>query len=63
MKTTKPKCEVCGKMENSEFDITIKHRGCRLGQIFQRDRKAEKELGMEESGFMLLDITKLRKNK
>lgn len=50
------KCKVCGKVEDNEDDLEIYHRGCRLGQLFKRDRKTEKELGIEGSGLKILNL-------
>ena len=53
------KCEICGRIEDTEEDIEIFHRGCRLGQFFQRDRKAEKEFGIKKgSGLKILNLGK-----
>jgi len=52
-------CKVCGKEEKDQLDLDVWHRGCRLGQFFQRDKKSEKEMGIKKGdGLMVLDITK-----
>lgn len=53
------KCEICGKEEKDELDLTIYHRGCRLFRLFERDRKLEKKLGFPK-GIIALDISKTK---
>jgi len=60
-KKGKYKCHVCGKIEKSKFGLSIFHRGCRLSQLFERDKKGEKELGLEGSGLIIIDPKKPKK--
>lgn len=56
------KCEVCGNTEDSEADLSVFHRGCRFSQIFERDKEAEKKLGIKEGDpFVCFDVSKIKK--